>query len=288
MALNKQGLHLQLDQGINTKFDDKDLPLGDFDVVENVSFEKNGEFNKRFGYDEIKGEQIGGTQVQTPIGVTKYKDQLLWVSRDQVYSYSEGATVFQNEGSFDAIVPKSNIVVQNGKEQSELQCAYLQGYKVFVYMEGSVHKISVVDDESGSYVLYNQTVPGSTRTGGLRIVVKDNKIILFGTDGSNILKIQRFDLLGYLKDGLAFESSAAGALGAETTVATLHSSKKYDVAVSDISMVIAYYDNSASELKFARELSNSESFTTDIDPFTVAIAPANAIDLSVDLFGKFI
>ena len=184
MALNKQGLHLQLDQGINTKFDDKDLPLGDFDVVENVSFEKNGEFNKRFGYDEIKGEQIGGTQLQTPIGVTKYKDQLLWVSRDQIYSYSQGATVFQNEGSFDAIVPKSSIVVQNGKEQSELQCAYLQGYKVFVYMEGSVHKISVVDDESGSYVLYNQNVNGSTRTGGLRIVVKDNKIILFGTDGS--------------------------------------------------------------------------------------------------------
>ena len=218
----------------------------------------------------------------------KYKDQLLWVSRDQVYSYSQGATVFQNEGSFDAIVPKSSIVVQNGKEQSELQCAYLQGYKVFVYMEGSAHKISVVDDESGSYVLYNKTVPGSTRTGGLRIVVKDNKIILFGTDGSNILKIQRFDLLGYLKDGLAFESSAAGALGAENTIATLHSSKKYDVAVSSISMIIAYYDNSASELKFARELSNSDDYTTNIDPFSVAIAPANAIDLSVDLFGKFI
>ena len=288
MALNKQGLHLQLDQGINTKFDDKDLPLGDFDVVENVSFEKNGEFNKRYGYDEIKGEQIGGTQAQTPIGVTKYKDQLLWVSRDQVYSYSQGATVFQNEGSFDAIVPKSNIVVQNGKEQSELQCAYLQGYKVFVYMEGSVHKISVVDDESGSYVLYNQTVDGSTRTGGLRLVVKDNKIYLFGTDGSNVLKYQRFDLLGYLKDGLAFESSAAGALGSENTVATLHSSQKYDVAVSVIAMIIGYYDNSASELKFAKELANSESLTTGIDPFSVAITPANAIDLSVDLYGKFV
>ena len=49
MALSKQGLHLQLDQGINTKFDDKDLPVGDFDLVENVSFDKNGEFIKRFG-----------------------------------------------------------------------------------------------------------------------------------------------------------------------------------------------------------------------------------------------
>ena len=288
MALNKQGLHLQLDQGINTKFDDKDLPVGDFDLVENVSFEKNGEFNKRFGYDEIKGEQIGRTQVQTPIGVTKYKEQLLWVSRDQIYSYSEGAKVFQNEGSFDAIVPKSNIVVQNGKEQSELQCAYLQNYKVFVYMEGSVHKISVVDDETGSYVLYNQTVDGSTRTGGLRLVVKDNKLYLFGTDGSNVLKYQRFDLLGFLRDGLAFESSAAGALGAENTVATLHSSQKYDVAVSIIAMIIGYYDNSASELKFAKEDSNSETLTTGIDPFGVSIAPANAIDLSVDLFGKFV
>jgi hypothetical protein len=288
MALSKQGLHLQLDQGINTKFDDKDLPVGDFDLVENVSFEKNGEFNKRFGYDEIKGEQIGGTQVQTPIGVTKYKEQLLWVSRDQIYSYSEGARVFQNEGSFDAIVPKSNIVVQNGKEQSELQCAYLQNYKVFVYMEGSVHKISVVDDETGSYVLYNQTVDGSTRTGGLRLVVKDNKLQIFGTDGSNVLKYQVFDLLGFLRDGLAFESSAAGALGGETTVATLHSSQKYDVAVSPIMMIIAYYDNSASELKFAKEPVNSETLTVGIDPFTVSVTPANAIDLTIDLYGKFV
>ena len=185
MALNKQGLHLQLDQGINTKLDDKDLPIGDFDLVENVSFEKNGEFNKRYGYDQIKGNQIGGTQAQTPIGVTKYKNQLLWVSRDQIYSYSAGLKVFENEGSFDAIVPKSDIVVQNGKEQSELQCAYVEGYKVFLYMEGSSHKLSVIDDETGSYVLYNQSVPSSSRTGQLRLVSFVNKLYLFSSSCVN-------------------------------------------------------------------------------------------------------
>lgn len=286
MALNKQGLHLQLDQGINTKFDDKDLPVGDFDVVENVSFEKNGEFNKRYGYDEIKGDQIGGTQAQTPIGVTKYKDQLLWVSRDQIYSYSAGAKVFENEGSFDAIVPKSDIVIQNGKEQSELQCAYLQGYKIFLYMEGSSHKLSVIDDETGSYVLYNQSVPSSTRTGQLRLVEFTGKLYLFGSDGSNVLKFQEFDLLGYLRDGLSFDTS--GAFTAEATIATMHSSNKYDVASGALSIIVGYYDNSASELRFARRYPTETSFTTNIDPFGVAVTPANAIDLHVDLYGKTI
>jgi len=131
MPLVKQSLPLSLNQGINTKVDPKQLPFGQFKNIENVSFDKEREFNKRFGYEEILGKQIGTSNNQAIIGVAKSKDQLLWVSRDQVYSYSEGSKVFQNEGSYDAIVPESEIVIQNGKEQSELQCVYLENYKIF-------------------------------------------------------------------------------------------------------------------------------------------------------------
>ena len=58
MALVKQILPLSLDQGINTKFDEKDLPFGQFELVQNASFVKTGEFDKRFGYanrDTIRG-----------------------------------------------------------------------------------------------------------------------------------------------------------------------------------------------------------------------------------------
>ena len=288
MALQKQILPLSLDQGINTKFDQKDLPFGQFELVQNASYIKKGEFDKRFGYEKLKGETIGGTLNQPVIGVSKYKDQLLWVSRDQVYSYSEGVKVFQNEGSYDAIVPESNVVIQNGKEQSELQCAFIDNYKVFVYMEGSNHKISVVDNVSGSYVIYNATIPGSTRTGKIRLAIADQKVYLFGTDGSRVLKYQVFDLLGYLRDGLPFASGAAQAFNAEATVATLASDQRYDVASSSLAMIIAYYDSSASELKFARKPANSTTLTAGIDPFSVAITPHDAIDLSVDLYGKFV
>ena len=288
MALVKQILPLSLDQGINTKFDQKDLPFGQFELVQNASYIKTGEFDKRFGYEKLKGETIGGTLNQPVIGVSKYKDQLLWVSRDQVYSYSEGVKVFQNEGSYDAIVPESNVVVQNGKEQSELQCAFIDNYKVFVYMEGSVHKISVVDNVSGSYVIYNSTIPGSTRTGKLRLTITDQKVYLFGTDGSRVLKYQVFDILGYLRDGLPFDSGSEKAFNAEATVATLASDQRYDVASSSLAMIIAYYDSSASELKFARQPANSTTLTAGIDPFSVAVTPHDAIDLSVDLYGKFV
>ena len=84
MALVKQILPLSLDQGINTKFDQKDLPFGQFELVQNASYIKTGEFDKRFGYEKIKGETIGGTLNEPVIGVSKFKNQLLWVSRDQV------------------------------------------------------------------------------------------------------------------------------------------------------------------------------------------------------------
>ena len=135
MAIKKQNLQLSLNQGINTKIDPKQLPFGSFNRVENVKFDKEGEFNKRHGYDEVKGIGIGSTNNEAIIGISNFENQLLWISKDQVYSYSSGADVWQTEGSYDAVVPESTIILQNGQEQTQLQTAYLSGYKVFGWLE---------------------------------------------------------------------------------------------------------------------------------------------------------
>ncbi len=107
MSLKKNNLPLSLNQGINTKIDPKQLPFGQFTHIENVKFDKEGEYNKRNGYTKVKGIGIGSTNNQSIIGVSQFKSQLLWLSKDQVYSYSKGADVWQNEGSYDSIVPES-------------------------------------------------------------------------------------------------------------------------------------------------------------------------------------
>ena len=289
MPLVKQPLPLSLNQGINTKVDPKQLPFGQFKNIENVSFDKEGEFSKRFGYEEILGKQIGTSNNQAIIGVAKSKDQLLWVSRDQVYSYSEGSKVFQNEGSYDAIVPESEIVVQNGKEQSELQCIYLENYKIFTYLVAGVLKISIVDNISSSYIIYDIAVPdvaSSGSTNSLRLEIFENQLYIFYIDGSAVLKYKVFDLLGYLNRELDFDSGVGKAFTSETTIATLNSDKKYDVAAGSISIIVGYFDNTASELRFALRKIQESSFAVNKDPFTVSVTPNDAIDLHLDLYGK--
>ena len=291
MAIKKQNLQLSLNQGINTKIDPKQLPFGSFNRVENVKFDKEGEFNKRHGYDEVKGIGIGSTNNEAIIGISNFENQLLWISKDQVYSYSSGADVWQTEGSYDAVVPESTIILQNGQEQTQLQTAYLSGYKVFGWLESGKYKISVIDHNTGSWLINNVEVPDITASGSIsyiRMEIYKNFVWLFWTDGSRVLYYKKFHLLGYLNQELAFDSSptANSAFGAETSIATLASDERFDVAASSISMIAGYFDNSASELRFAH-WDLSETVTADIDAFgTTAVTPHDALDLHVDKFGK--
>ena len=118
MALQKNNVPLSLNQGVNTKVDPKQLPLGQFSNLENVNFDKEGEFNKRFGYDRVASSGIGGTALQTVTGIASFKKQPLWISKDQVYSYSPANDSWVSEGSYDSVVPKSKPIVQNGFESS--------------------------------------------------------------------------------------------------------------------------------------------------------------------------
>ena len=291
MSLKKQNLPLSLNQGVNTKIDPKQLPFGQFTHIENVKFDKEGEFNKRHGYTKLKGIGIGSTNNQSIIGVSQFKSQLLWLSKDQVYSYSKGADVWQNEGSYDAVVPESKTILQNGKEQTQLQVAYLNGYKIMGWLESGKYQISIVDHETGSWVVNNVEIPDIAASGSLgyiRIQVYNGLVWFFYTDGSRVLKYKNFNLSGYLKQELPFDSGAGNAFTAEATLATLAGDQRFDVAGGDNSMMLVYYDNSASELRLARwDILNVIS--TNLDPWgSTAITPHDAIDIHVDGEGKFI
>ncbi|HAT66715.1 MAG TPA: hypothetical protein DCS66_19350, partial [Flavobacteriaceae bacterium] len=214
MPLQKQNVPLSLNQGLNTKIDPKQLPLGQFQVLENVNFDKENEFNKRFGYDVVSSKGIGGAALQAVTGIAKFKEQPIWISKDQIYSYSAASKVWNSEGSYDSVVPKSKIIVQDGLEQSDLNCAYFQGYQVFGYLEGGKYKLSVLDEDTDSYVLYNQevpNVPSSTNTlSRLKLAEFNGQIFLTYAEYTSTdyqLHVKQFDLKGYIEEGLDLTSS---------------------------------------------------------------------------------
>ena len=215
MPLQKQNVPLSLNQGMNTQFDPKQQPFGTFVAVENVTFDKEGEFHKREGYENLKSENIGVTSVQEPISVSKFKEQPLWISRDQVYSYSEAAERWHAEGSYDSCNPESKPIVQNGIEQRNVQTAVMNKYNFYAYETGTdTVKLTVQDQETEAYLVYDTTIAsGGTK---IRVAAFDDFFYIFYVDSSNVLKYNRL-LFNDFIDGNTASLNFAGA----QTVATL-------------------------------------------------------------------
>ena len=167
MPLQKQNVPLSLNQGLNTKVDPKQMPFGSFSNLENVVFDKEEEFNKRPGYDLVSTDGIGRTSIQYAIGIAKFKEQPLWISKDQIYSYSESSNVWKSEGSYDSVVPKSKPIVQNGIEQTNVLCEYIPGFQIFGWLDTNQFKLPILDENTNAYVLYDQPVPDTSSTATL-------------------------------------------------------------------------------------------------------------------------
>ena len=297
MALNKTNVPFSLNQGINTKVDPKQLPFGSFTRLENVVFDKEDELNKRNGYTNISATGVGNTTLQPLIGISKFRNQPIWVSKDQVYSYAQSSNVWNSEGSYDAVVPESNRIVRNGKEQEDVKCAYLEGYQVFTYLEAGAMKFSVLDENTENYIIYNQTVPdvpsGTNTVDKVNIATFERNIWLSFVETNSggtaaTLYYKEFDLLGHITDGLEIDSgtdaspSGGKAFGASQSVSTVEISSGsglYDMISVDNTLLFGYHDDSANELKF-KYVSKSRTLSAAIDPFSTAVVCANAIDLN--------
>jgi len=294
MPLQKQNVPLSLNQGINTKIDPKQLPLGSFSNLENINFDKEAEFNKRFGYDEVSSQGIGGTALQSVTGIANFKDQPVWISKDQIYSYSSAANAWVSEGSYDSVVPKSKVIVQNGFEQQDLNCAFFNNYQVFAYISNSELKLSILDGDSDSYVLHDQTVPdvpsGTTTLSRVRMAAFNGQISLTYAELSGTtysLQLKQFDLEGYIKTGLTLTSgttlapNGTNAFGAAQAVSDLESTTGdalHDLVGGDAFLAICYHDDSSNDLR-VKTVNESWSLSGASDPFGASsIAPQYALD----------
>ena len=217
MPLQKQNVPLSLNQGMNTQFDPKQQPFGTFVAVENVTFDKEGEFHKREGYENLKSENIGVTSVQEPISVSKFKEQPLWISRDQVYSYSEAAERWHAEGSYDSCNPESKPIVQNGIEQRNVQTAVMNKYNFYAYETGTdTVKLTVQDQETEAYLVYDTTIASGTK---IRVATFDNFFYIFYVDNSsNVLSYNRLLFDKFISGGTDTLTFAGTSNEVDTTV----------------------------------------------------------------------
>ena len=296
MPLQKQNVPLSLNQGLNTKVDPKQQPFGTFTRLENIIFDKEAEFNKRPGYDLVSSTGIGRTSLQSAIGVAKFKEQPLWISKDEIHSYSAGADVWKSEGSYDSVVPKSKPIVQNGIEQTNVQCEYVTGFQIFGWLDSNQFKLSILDESTNAYTLYDTAVPDTSSTNTLsrlKMTTFQDRLYLTYVEYNSgtttyTLYWKQFDILGYIEKGWAFASTsttAINAFNASASVGELEVSTNgngyHDLIAMETNLLIGYHKSTANEL-ILKSIAADGTLGGEVQPWSTGISPEFGIELYQD------
>lgn len=267
MALQKQQLSLPMTQGLNTKVDDKQAPLGTLEILENVVFDTPGEYRKRTGYEAIDLETIDNLTINMPQKITTFKEELCVYNSTNFYSYSESIQKWSNKGTISNIFPSSSTVVRNSYQQSAAVCQHIDNIDAFAWQDtrGGI-RISVIDHETGNEIISDREI---SSTGILPKISKIGNIFYF-------IYIEGTSL--YYRTVKANNPSS---ISLATTIisADLHTIDKLYDSLSISNRICIAYHSAAATLKLLYILPNG-NFSA-ISEF-VSESPSKAIDLNSD------
>ena len=208
MPLQKQKIPVPLFQGIDTKTDDKQLPVGTLQVAENVTFESPGKLIKRNGYNSLTLSTTDATTIAT-FGLDKLNiksimprdKELVSVTSDSLYSFSKTINKWIRRGSVADVQSSSFTVYRGVSAAINSTCLYVQGLKIVASTIGNSVGYSVIDPDNNNtnhevFLTTGITLPQITvaTTDGsfgihLRLANIGNTIFLFYDNGSNLTYI---------------------------------------------------------------------------------------------------
>lgn len=161
MALQKQNVAIPLAQGVDTKTDDKQLPIGRLAILENGIFQSPLKAQVRPGYDGFGIGVLGSTtNISQGVSLATYRDELLASDSSYIRSYDQGNDAWSTRGKLYTLDITANSILRNNYQQSSQDSAiHSMGLQVFAWedTQGGV-RYSVVDINTGLQVVSNQLV----------------------------------------------------------------------------------------------------------------------------------
>lgn len=186
MALQKQSVYFNFSNGVDTKSDPKQIPLGRFYDLQNSVFDKAGLLKKRNGYAALT--TVTGS---VPAYATTLNGNLLAVA-DSFYAYSEANNTWTNKGSFvSADVSVMPMLRTNGNKAQADSAIAANGLVCIAYTEtdgASVptvsYKYTIIEEATGQIIVAPTTITptaGTVSSFPKVFLLGNYFIILFGT-----------------------------------------------------------------------------------------------------------
>lgn len=266
MPLAKTNISIPFINGVNTKTDDKQNPIGSIAVLENAILETPNKIRKRNGYEILSTKLLDNTNLVNSKRLANFRDELNIITDKNLYSFSTNINKWIEKGNTEGAFPTSTTILRNTYQQSSLDGIHLDNINVFTWEDsrGSI-RASVIDSTDQNFLLSDYQISSSTANPRLGAIF--NNAYFFYRDGNSI-KYKTINTFN------PTEVSAE-----ETFISDLNATNQvYDILSVDNTLVIAYA-NTAGNLSI-RKLDASGTLSSTIT--VIGETPTSCVDLSTD------
>lgn len=183
MALQKQPLNINFAQGINTKSDPYQIPIGQFLELENSVFQNGVGLQKRNGF-----LQLASLPNSTNTFLTTYNGNLTAIGTS-FNAYSSGSMGWVNKGAYQPCSLSVLPAIRSNLNQSQADSALADnGLRCVVYTDnpasGAVYKYAIIDSVTGQNIVAPTAIPvaSGTVTGSPRVFLLGNYFMIVFTN----------------------------------------------------------------------------------------------------------
>lgn len=183
--LSKQNIAINFSDGMDTKTDSKQLPLGRFYQIKNALYTSPLQLKKRNGYDQLNLQTVSNEFISNPISLSSFDNALLTLNKFNLYSFSDKTQKWVKKGHVSNLSAFSSSVIRNNYNQSKVTVASNFGISAYAWEDSSGGcRLSIIDNESKTSFLHNVQL---TATGSSpKLVINSNAFYFFFLDGADI------------------------------------------------------------------------------------------------------
>lgn len=186
MSLAGQSIPVLFSGGLDQKTAEQLVIPGKFLVLENCVRRKLGKVQKRYGYDHLGVEVVGGSDIDAGTRLAKLNNDLLLINDDAVYSYASSSNRWIDKGDITSVLVDTDPFVRNSDRQALGDVNTSGGITVAAWEDsrGGV-RYSVVDDSTGATILYDQVADAAGSKP--KVVVANDTFLIMYRDTSDFI-----------------------------------------------------------------------------------------------------
>jgi hypothetical protein len=252
MALENVLLPVIFTGGINQKTDKKRVLPGDFLLLQNAVFTKDGELIKRYGYDFLSSDLLSGGSIDEAISATGFLNELIQFGSNSLYTYSESSEEWINKGACYQVTNSNETVVRTTHEQSQPDLAINNDIALYAYKDSGSGGVNItVTDLKTGVIIQNNVNVGASGSLCPRVCAILGYIYVFYVVG-NTIKVRILDI------------ETPHLIGSELSLTAncASNSQAFNVRPNGNDMIICWADNSTSTTHVAYVTSDGALGTT--------------------------